>query len=305
MVSPDHIELLPDDPPPEHPVDEESDAGARVTDRFHAGALRVMEDGPYAPQCPQGHGRLIPAVDPSVATGVSLSCPTCGFQRGLAVNLLRNSVNRAPSNSPRHAAKTPSEPSEQPTARLTTSSPRHAAANATPTPLWRTQAPVRDAPADDIAQDNAIPDPPRRRGTKPDGTVRTCGGVRIRGWVTPAGLWSPVVGLLVGLVLTGGQVWWSLLPAAAGYGLWWSATRWLWPCAAAVNRRRVHAEHLRPGTWIRLHGRFGPVARVDNVTAPRLGARTEGEAWVRVGFAGGTFVDLPGQAPCTVVDLLG
>lgn len=303
-MSPDRPDLLPetDSPPLEEPPEDGPDSAARVTDRFHLGALRVMEEGPYAPQCPHGHGRLVPAIDPAVATGVSLSCPTCGFQRNLAVNLLRNIVNRVPSSSPRHAAKASPE---QPTAQLASSAPRHAADPHHSTALWRTHAHVREAPDNDVPQDTAAPEPTRPRGTKPDGTVRTCGGMQVRDWVTPAGLWSPMVGLLVGLVLTGGHPWWSLLTAAAGYGLWWSANQWAWPRSPAINRQRVPAEHLRPGMWIRLHGRFGAVGRVDHVATPEPDARTDGDLWVRIGFTGGTFVDLPCQAPCTVVDLRG
>lgn len=302
----DRPELLPEahSPTSEDPVDEEPDPGGQVTERFHRGALRVMEEGPYAPQCPHGHGRLVPAVDHAVSTGVSLSCPTCGFRRDLEVNLQHNPApsgpvpsNPAPSSAPRHAS---SAPPEQPTVRLTASAPRHAADATHTTTMWPTQDHVRD----DAAKHPA-PEPTRPRGRKPDGTVRTCSQVQVHGWVMPAGLWSPVLGLLVGLALTGGRVWWSLVLAAAGYGLWWSATQWVWPCSPTINRQRVHPGQLQPGMWIRLYGRFGPVGRVEHITTPKPDTRTDGDLWVRIGFAEGTFLDLPSHALCTVVDLRG
>lgn len=293
------------DPPLEadNPTPEQPDSEELVTDRFHLGALRVMEEGPYAPQCPHGHGRLVAAVDAAVATGVSLSCPTCGFQRELAVNMLRNIANQPSNHAPRHAAKSPPD---QATARLTPSPPRHAAdPTAQPTVMFRTHASAREVPENDAPNATVAVDTPRPHGAKPDGTVRTCSGLEIHGWVTPAGLWSPLVALLVGLVFTGGQVLWSLLLAAVGYGLWWSATRWVWPCSLAVNRQRVLAEAVRPGVWIRLHGWFGPVGRVEHVATPTPGTRGNGERWVRIGFSGGAFLDLPGNRPCWVVELRG
>lgn len=262
---------------PEPRQAQQRDVGAETTDRVHLGALRVLEEGPDAPRCPQGHGRLVAAVDPAVETGVSLTCPACGFHTNLALGLLHNVAH----------GSTASPPADQPTIRM-------APVPASPA-SWHTQVGAAAAPG------NTVPAAPARPyGTKPDGTVRTYGGVLIGGWV-PAGLWSPLVGLLIGLVATRGQLWWSLLVAAIGYGLWWGAAIWVWPRSPAVNRYRVNAEDLRPGLWIRLHGWFGPAGRVEGVSTTGLGAA--GDRWIRIGFAGGMYLDLPGKHPCHVVEL--
>lgn len=259
------------------------DPGWEITDRVHLGTLRVLEEGPGAPQCPRGHGRLAAAAAPNAETGVSLSCPVCGFRGDLALNLL-------------HDLAYGSTPTEPPTVRMTPVIPTPVIP--TPAALWSAQ------PGTTEAANRALPAAPvRPRGTRPDGTVRTCGIGVIGGWV-PSGLWSPVVGLLVGLVATRGQWWWSLLAATIGYGLWWSAARWVWPRSPAVNRYRVDAEDLRPGMWIRLHGRSGPAGRVEDVSTTGVGTRA-GDRWLRVGFTGGLYLNLPGRHRCHVVELRG
>jgi hypothetical protein len=158
---------------------------------------------------------------------------------------------------------------------------------------------VRDAP-DDTMLTEAPPAPPAPppRGLRADGTVRASGWLQLGGWMISSGVWAALVGFAAGMPLLPWHFWFPVLFALLGYGLWKIATQWVWPSSPAVNQQRVRAEELRPGLWIRLHGAIGPVGRVDQVI-------TERHDWTRVRFTGGTYRDLPAQAPCHIVELRG
>jgi hypothetical protein len=256
------------------------------TDRYHVNALRILEEGPYAPPCPRGHERLTTMDDQSAPTGTSTTCPTCGARRGPQEHVLRTLLTSGaqqprfddPVASTRDISAGTAADSDEPGDELLRKSPSRG-----------TRDEVNDTAFTEVSTETP-------RGLQPDGTIRTTGWLQIGGWVVSSGIWATLAGLTVGLMLAHVNGGFAPIFALIGYTTWKTATRWGWPASLAVNRERVRADDLRPGTYIRIHGTIGPVGLVDEVAQVRPDQ-------VRVYFNGGTHQLMYAHARCYVVEL--
>ncbi|GAA2793840.1 hypothetical protein [Saccharopolyspora taberi] len=247
-------------------------------------ALSLLEQGPYAPRCPHGHGPLTTVTDPDAPTGIGLACPTCGARRELETSMLRTLLNPETSTTRFDvplAGRTRPEPArEDPTERIPVDE------------LWKAPAPTT---RDDLHQ--PLPSPrPTPRGLRPDGTIRTTGWLQLGHRTISSGLWAALTGLTLGLALIDLTSWLPLILTATGYATWHAQTRWIRPASTAVNLHRTTADRLTPGTAIRLHGPIGPVGIVDEITPVRRNR-------IRIDLDGGTHLTVPDTARCHVVDL--
>ncbi|MEU6265059.1 hypothetical protein [Saccharopolyspora shandongensis] len=304
----------------------------RETDRHHASALRILENGPYAPQCPHGHGPLTTIADHTAPTGVAMACRQCGQRRGMEVTMLRTLLNpenadfdqplaTSPTDNPaaRAVANTddptlvavtntdasepadtdnpePADTDDDPElVAVTTEIPRVQLEDTAREPLGKiTSHHTRDDADGDEADLDHVPPPPR--GHQPDGTIRTTGWLQLGTRPISSGLWAALAGAALGLALIDLNTWLPLVLPAAAYVLWFATTRWIRPASAATNLEQVYADELLPGDAIRIYGPIGPVGVVDQVTQ----AANE---QVLVRFAGGTQRFLPADARCHLVAL--
>ncbi|MER7011796.1 hypothetical protein ABT324_10250 [Saccharopolyspora sp. NPDC000359] len=270
------------------------------TDR--TSALHILENGPYAPRCPIGHGPLTTTADQQAPTGVALSCPTCGHRRDTEVSMLNTLLNPGtarfdtplrtdPTPPPRPAAPSPKlNPAEV----TTEIAAIHTDARE---PLGKTapQDTTRDnLDADDFDFPDELPPPPR--GQRPDGTIRTTGWLQLGRHPISSGVWAALAGAASGFALIDLATWLPAALPALTCTAWYATTRWLRPTSPAVNRERVRADELLPGDPIRLHGPIGPVGIVEQVTP-------DTQQHVRIRFTGGTHQTLPADTRCHVVHL--
>ncbi|MEV0699697.1 hypothetical protein AB0I53_17575 [Saccharopolyspora sp. NPDC050389] len=270
-----------------------------ATDRHHASALRILENGPHAPQCPHGHGPLTTITDHTAPTGVAMACPECGQRRGMEITMLRTLLNpeNADFDQPLTTTPTgPTEPTDNPSLTATTEIPRVRPEDTAREPLGKiTPAHIRDDHADsDEADLDDVPPPPR--GQQPDGTIRTTGWLQLGRRPISSGLWAVLAGAALGLALIDLNTWLPLILPAAAYATWFATIRWIRPASAATNLELLHADELLPGDAIRIYGPIGPVGIVDQVTPA-----TNQQVLVR--FTGGTQRFLPEDARCHLVAL--
>ncbi|TDD32403.1 hypothetical protein [Saccharopolyspora elongata] len=285
------------------------------TDRRHASALRILENGPHAPQCPHGHGPLTTITDATAPTGVAMACPQCGQRRGMEITMLRTLLNpenadfdqplaTSPTNKPAPPAN-PAPPAgtntntdtdtDTATLDVTAEIPRVQPEDTAREPLGKITAHhTRDDTDGDEADLDHIPPPPR--GHRPDGTIRTTGWLQLGARPISSGLWAALAGAALGLALIDLNIWLPLILPAAAYALWFATTRWIRPASAATNLEQVYADELLPGDAIRVYGPIGPVGIVDQVTPA-----TNEQVLVR--FTGGTQRFLPADARCHLVAL--
>ena len=141
----------------------------------------------------------------------------------------------------------------------------------------------------------ASPPPPRARGLRPDGTIRTTGWLQAGPYPISSGIWASLAGLVVGAALFGVSLP-SLIAAAGAWAVWKIATRWIWPASVVVNQRQVRARELEPGMCVRIYGRIGPAAVIGGVTPVR-------REQVRLHFTGGSDRVVPATACCQLVEL--
>ena len=284
------------------------------------GALHLLEQGPHAPQCPNGHGPLTTVTDPDAPTGAGLACPTCGARRELETSMLRTLLNpdlsatrfdvplagrgapepeAEPEPEPEPVAE--AEPEPEPRRAPEPDTDRLPAPRLDPEPeteripvdaLWKAPA---ASTRDDLYQ--PLPSPrPTPRGLRPDGTIRTTGWLQIGGRTVSSGLWAALAGLALGLALIDFSGWLPPIFAAAGGLGWFVLTRWIRPASAAVNTVHAPVERLEPGTAVRLHGPIGPVGIVEDVVPLRRNR-------MRIDFDGGTHRTVSDTARCHVVEL--
>ncbi|MGW3471019.1 hypothetical protein ACWDKQ_21760 [Saccharopolyspora sp. NPDC000995] len=266
------------------------------TDRHHASALRILENGPHAPQCPYGHGPLTTVTDHDAPTGVVMVCPQCGQRRDTEVTMLRTLLN------PDHTGfdqplKTPTEnPSVTDTAEIPRVRPEDTARE----PLGKItpRETTRDNLADADETDFDVPEQPTaaHRGHRPDGTIRTTGWLQLGKIPISSGLWAALTGAALGLALIDLQTWLPLTLAAAAFAAWFATTRWWLPASAATNIEQVNADELLPGDAVRIYGPIGPVGLVDQVTLAN-------NQQVLVRYSGGTQRFLSEDTRCHLVQL--
>ncbi|MGP4018903.1 hypothetical protein [Saccharopolyspora sp. 5N708] len=270
------------------------------TDRHHTSALRVLENGPHAPQCPNGHGPLTTTTDHNAPTGVAMVCPTCGRRRGMEVAMLRTLLNPENTNFDQPLAV----PTDNPSLAATIEMAPLRTTELGPTDIAR--EPLAKITPETTRDDLDEPDehyfdfpgqlPPPPRGRQPDGTIRTTGWLQLGPWPISSGLWAALTGAALGLALIDLQTWLPVILAATAYATWFTTTRWLRPASSAANVGRVRAEDLHPDTPVRIYGPIGPVGIVDQVTPASY-------QQVLVRFTGGTQRFLPADTRCHVVEL--
>jgi hypothetical protein len=268
---------------------------ALSTDRHHASALRVLENGPYAPQCPDGHGALTTVTDHDAPTGVAMVCPTCGQRRGMEVSMLRTLLNPEQTRFDQPLAAPTENPSLAATVEIPVLRPEDTARE----PLGKiTPETTRDdlVDGDETYFDFPGQPTPPPRGRQPDGTIRTTGWLQLGTWPISSGLWAALASAALGLALIDLYTWLPLILPAAAYATWFTATRWVRPASTAANLDRERAEDLQPGTAIRIYGPIGPVGIVDQVTPAS-------NQQVLIRFTGGTQHFLPADARCHIVEL--
>ncbi|MGI8313131.1 hypothetical protein [Saccharopolyspora hattusasensis] len=266
------------------------------TDRHHASALRILENGPHAPQCPHGHGPLTTVTDHDAPTGVVMVCQQCGHRRDMEVTMLRTLLN------PDHTSfdQPLAIPAEHPSVTETAEIPRVRPEDTAREPLGKITADetTRDdlADADDTYFDSPNQPTTPPRGHQPDGTIRTTGWLQLGKIPISSGLWATLTGAALGLALIDLHAWLPLILPAAAFAAWFATTRWLRPASAATNVEQVNADELLPGDAIRIYGPIGPVGIVDQVTPAN-------NQQVLVRFTGGTQRFLPEDARCHLVQL--
>lgn len=265
------------------------------TDRHHASALRILENGPHAPHCPDGHGPLTTVADHDAPTGVSMVCPQCGQRRDTEVTMLRALLN------PDHTGydQPLAVPTENPSLTETAEIPRVRPEDTAREPLGKITP--GETTRDDLAGDETyfdFPDQPTTppRGHQPDGTIRTTGWLQLGTFPISSGLWAALTGAALGLALIDLHTWLPLILPAAAFAAWFATTRWLRPASAATNVEQVHADELLPGDAVRIYGPIGPVGIVDQVTPAN-------NQQVLVRFSGGTQRFLPEATRCHLVQL--
>ncbi|MCI2416551.1 hypothetical protein MOQ72_03875 [Saccharopolyspora sp. K220] len=263
-----------------------------ATDR--TSALRVLENGPYAPQCPNGHGPLTTTADHDAPTGVAMICPTCGH-RGAQAAMLRTLLNPGHANFDQPLAV----PTDNPSLAATIEIPPVRPDNTAREPLGKiTPESTRDdlSDTDETYFDFPGEPAPPPRGQQLDGTVRTTGWLQLGRWPISSGLWAALAGAALGLALIDLNTWLPLILPAAAYAAWFGTVRWLRPASSATNINRVRADELHPGDPVRIYGPIGPVGIVDQVTPASY-------RQVLIRFTGGTQRFLPADTRCHVVYL--
>ncbi|GAA4616579.1 hypothetical protein [Saccharopolyspora hordei] len=270
------------------------------TDHTRTSALRVLENGPHAPQCPHGHGPLTTTPDEHAPTGVALSCPTCGHRRDTEVSMLTNLLNPGAARFDTPLRTDPAPPRREPAAPPAhdTEATTEIAAiklDAAREPLGKTAAETTRL---DDTDDFDFPDEPapQPRGQRPDGTIRTTGWLQLGRTPISSAWWAALAGAAPGLALIDHAAWLPIALPALTCTAWYATTRWLRPASPAVNRERLRADELLPGDAIRLHGPIGPVGIVEQVTPST-------DDHVVVHFTGGTRQTRRADATCHLVRL--
>ncbi|MBB5158329.1 hypothetical protein [Saccharopolyspora phatthalungensis] len=273
------------------------------TDRHHASALKILENGPYAPRCPDGHGPLSTVADADAPTGAAMVCTTCGQRRGMEVTMLRTLLSPQQTRFDQPLATPTENPSLADTIEIPRLQPQPPPPpqpeNTAREPLGKiTSETTRDdlTAGDETSFDFPTQPGQPARGRQPDGTIRTTGWLQLGRWPISSGLWAALAGAALGLALIDLYTWLPLILATTAYATWFAAIRWVRPASAATNLELVYADELEPDDAIRIHGPIGPVGIVDQITPAN-------SQQVLIRFTGGTQRFLPADTRCHLVKL--